>query len=516
MSAAANKSWLIFCASANWIGFAVQLVITFFMAPVLVHGFGDERYGVWSLIESILAYLTLFDLGVAASVVRYVAKFKTTGERESLNRVFSTSLAIFTAAGGLVFVSCGLIYLFAWHRLRIPTELSGEALGALVLMAINLGFGLPLGVFPAVLSGLQQYPVMTGIRTGLLVVRALAILAAVRAGWGLVGLAAITTVSSLIEGLAMVALARRFLPDLRFSPAFVDLATFRIIRGYSLDAFVVMISSRISYQTDAIVIGAFLSPQHISFFVLASRLVTLSLGMIDIMISVLTPAVSGLESLGQHESIRKILLTGTRYLVWLILPVQIGFLILGRAFFTLWLGPKYARVTYPILVILAMPLVLTASQRVTNRVFYGIGRLRWLSRAAGLEALANLLMSLALVGPMGIAGVAWGTAVPNVAFTLALAWYGCRTFDVSFARYFRWTFLVPLAIAPVPVAVWLLGAKVAAPTTWPVFFALGATGLVCYALPAFLIEFGPRSLLNVLMLAAKRLAWRPPSGAVFE
>src|ERR1700737_714662 len=86
-------------AAANWIGFAAQLVVAFFMSPILVHGLGAPRYGIWSLVESILAYLMLFDLGVAASVVRYIARFEANGDQDRLNRIFSTSLCIFAVAG---------------------------------------------------------------------------------------------------------------------------------------------------------------------------------------------------------------------------------------------------------------------------------------------------------------------------------------------------------------------------------------------------------------------------------
>src|SRR5262245_60353229 len=55
---------------ANWVGFAAQVAAAFLVSPVLVHGLGDRRYGLWSLVESVLGYLMLFDLGVAASVVR--------------------------------------------------------------------------------------------------------------------------------------------------------------------------------------------------------------------------------------------------------------------------------------------------------------------------------------------------------------------------------------------------------------------------------------------------------------
>ena len=92
-----GRRHLLTSAVANWIGFAAQIGAAFFVSPVLVHGLGDRRYGIWSLVESVLAYLMLFDLGVAASVVRYVARFEATRNQDALNRVFSASVCIFAA-----------------------------------------------------------------------------------------------------------------------------------------------------------------------------------------------------------------------------------------------------------------------------------------------------------------------------------------------------------------------------------------------------------------------------------
>ena len=61
-----SRRGLLLNAVANWSGFAAHLVVVFFLSPRLVHGLGDRRYDIWSLVESVLAYLMLFDLGVAA------------------------------------------------------------------------------------------------------------------------------------------------------------------------------------------------------------------------------------------------------------------------------------------------------------------------------------------------------------------------------------------------------------------------------------------------------------------
>src|SRR4051812_33874149 len=63
-------------AAVSFAGFVVRAVLTFALTPILIHGLGDRRYGVWSLAESALAYLSLFDLGILTALVRNAARFE--------------------------------------------------------------------------------------------------------------------------------------------------------------------------------------------------------------------------------------------------------------------------------------------------------------------------------------------------------------------------------------------------------------------------------------------------------
>src|SRR5262249_47294133 len=94
---------LLVGAVTNWLAFAATLVVGFFLTPYMVRKLGDGPFGVWAFVESILAYFTLFDLGIAACVVRFVARFHMTGDRDELNRLVSTCLALFIGLGSLLF-----------------------------------------------------------------------------------------------------------------------------------------------------------------------------------------------------------------------------------------------------------------------------------------------------------------------------------------------------------------------------------------------------------------------------
>jgi O-antigen/teichoic acid export membrane protein len=481
---------IVLNAAANWIGFAVQLIVAFFISPILVHGLGAPRYGVWSLVESVLAYLMLFDLGVAASVVRYVARFEANGDLIRLNRIFSTSVCIFAGAGLVVMVLTLALAAVGSTLTKIPFELLQEARWMLLLLGFNLAVGLPLNVFPSLLDGLGRYPAKTAIRTAGLLLRSVLFLLVLWNQGGLVALAWTITGCNILEQLGLAAACWWYLPGLRFSLSLVDRETFRLVRGYSLEAFVAMVAGRVSFQTDALVIGAFLAPQFITYFAVAGRLLEYAKNLLRAATTVLTPAVSALEARGESRAIHDVFINSTRYVLWFILPVQAGLHFLGKPFLALWMGPDYAGWSYPSLTILALPLSLLMSQSVSARVLYGLGRLRWFTIVVVGEAVANLFLSLALVRPFGIEGVAWGTTIPNIIGNLVVPVYVCGLLNVRLADYLRKSFLKPLVVVVPLAAAWGLSGAWMPPSNWLSLFLVTGIGLTSYAIVAVGTEFG--------------------------
>ncbi len=516
VSAPASERNLLTNAAASWLGFVAQVAVAFILAPILVHGLGDHRYGIWALVESVLAYLMIFDLGVGASVVRYVARFESTRDREGLNRVFNTSLCIFAVAGlAALCVALSLAFPFAdW--LNIPAELAGEARWMLILLGFNLAVGLPLNVFPAALDGLGRYPIKNLIRSIGQIIRVPIFWLLLQLGGGLIELAVAITVCNLAEHLALALATRRYIPELRFSFAAADRATFRTIRGYSLDAFLVMLAFRVSFQTNALVIGAFLAPQFITFFAIAARLVEYAKVSMRSATIVLTPAVSSLEARGEHAAIRQVFVDGTRYVLWMILPIQLGLVVFGKPFLALWIGPDHAEQSYATLLILCIPLALTIAQSVAVRILYGIGRLRGFARLVLLEAAVNLALSILLVRTYGIEGVAWGTAIPSFVVSLVVGVYVCRLMGVSVGDYWRRTFLGPVLVTGLVTGVWVAATAWVAPTSWLALLSVGTACVAAYAVPAILVEFGPRSVARGWRgMVARMLGERPvPADAV--
>jgi O-antigen/teichoic acid export membrane protein len=477
---------LAVAAAINWAAFACAMAVSFFMAPYLIHGLGDARYGVWCVVDGILAYFTLLDMGVAACLVRFVARHHAAGERDELNRIVSACLAVFLTAAGVVVLVGSALVPFVGPGLDRKLGEPGDVPAFMLLMLLNVAATLPLSVFPTLLDGLQRFGAKSALRLGFLALRVGGVIAVMETRPGLLALGIVYTVTNLLEHAVAAWLAYRYLPGLRISRRLIDRETLHRVKGYSLDSFLAMLAGRITVQTGAIVVGGFAGVVAAAHYSVAARLIDTAKGLLRAVTSTLTPTVSEREATGDLAGVREVFLGGTRWVLYLMLPVHLGILAYGRPFLARWVGPQFVDPCFPAAAILSATLTIGVAQSAASRILYGMGKLRLFARLALLEAVVNLILSLALVGPFGVEGVAVAVAGPNLLFCAATIGYAAWVLDVGAGTYLRRAWARPLLAAAVPAAVWA-GLPPADAAWGAIAFAI-ACGLGPYALAVAALE----------------------------
>src|SRR5437879_12085953 len=81
----------------NWIALVVSIGVAFFLSPFIVHRLGNVAYGIWTLVNSMIAYMGLLDLGMRGAVTRFVSRYHSQGEHLQSSR--SVSAAFWLRAG---------------------------------------------------------------------------------------------------------------------------------------------------------------------------------------------------------------------------------------------------------------------------------------------------------------------------------------------------------------------------------------------------------------------------------
>src|SRR5439155_16621994 len=105
-------------------------------------------------------------------------------------------------------------------------------------------------------------------------------------------------------------------------------------------------------------------------------------------------------------------LVSTRLTLALDVPLVCGLVVLSRSFLTVWVGADYAGAA-PLVTLLAIASLFGTSLWPASNILQGMARHRPLAIFAIGSALANLLLSIWLVHPLGVTGVALGTLIPT-------------------------------------------------------------------------------------------------------
>jgi len=204
--------------------------------------------------------------------------------------------------------------------------------------------------------------------------------------------------------------------------------------------------------SDAVVIAAFLPMQAVTFFAIAGNVSLQASGVTKSLANVMTPRVSALISMGSNR-VGEEVLGVARIATILATPIAATFLIRGESFITLWMGSEYGPVSGEVLRILAIVIWLGASRFVVVQSLTGMGRHRTLIPGFGVEAAGNLALSIALVRPFGIVGVALGTLIPSVLVNLAfIPLCLSKATGVPVSLFYRSAVLLP-TVACIPFAV---------------------------------------------------------------
>lgn len=489
---------------SNWATYLISGAISFFLSPFIVRHLGNSAYGVWVLLVSLTGYLGFLDLGIRGAVTRYIAKFHSQGAHEESSRTISSACGLFASAGLLSLVAAFLFAVFVIPHFKLPPGYYRTAQFVVLIAGANVALSLTSGVFGGLLVGLQRFELHNSIALGVMILRAIATVTALLHGYGLTSLALIQLGSTVLELTLGFVLSRRLYPEVEIAFDKFDREHVALIFSFGVFAFLLQISNYLIYYTDALVIGTFLPVGMITYFAIAGNLTIYARELVGGFSRTMTPLASKLETETGQSSLQETTLRSARYCTLLMLPIFVTFIIRGHLFISLWMGPSYADLSGHVLWILSLPWFVGASASVSAGVILGIGKHKKVVPVALAEGLSNLVMSIALAKSMGVVGVAWGTAIPNIAVSVFWwPWYIRKILGIPIRRYV-WTLWILPVVAVLPFAL----CTYAAERFWPAHNLLG-----------FFLQVGcvlPMALLGIWLVGLSREERTSYRGTIFR
>lgn len=416
---------------SNWGAFAFAAVVSFMLSPFIVHQLGDTAYGTWALVGAITGYLGLLDLGVRGAVTRYVAQMHAGSRHQDAGRITSAALNLFGVGGMLAVLIAIVLAIFVVDVFKIPQELVGATRIVLVMGGFTIGISLIGGAYGGVVTALQRFDVSSGIDVLVEALRATSVVIALKAGGGIIGLAAVQLGATSLRAMIQFWAARGIYPELRVRLREWDRSELRQIFSFSIYSIFLHVAGMITMSASTIVIGAILPVAMITGFAIAASLISYVRTFGSGIGQTLTPQASALDATGGQDAVRALPAIAARITSLVLLPMIVTLLLRGGTFIGLWMGSEYVATAGPVLVVLSIALWIVAPRNAFTPILMGIGRHRVLVLPYFAEAVVTVTLSILLIGPMGIVGVAWAGTIPAAILTmLIMPWLLKRVLDV--------------------------------------------------------------------------------------
>lgn len=412
----------------------IEGAVGLLMLPFLIGELGDRGYGMWLLVMSIVGYLGFLNFGLGSAVQRTLSQQFARNDHEGASTTLSTALVLFSFAALAGIVATVLI---AWTGRRFVGDPSdATAFGVVVLaMGLRVSLGFPSLAFVGVIFARLRHDVRSLIGIATIGVRTALIFALVRGADGIVPLALISAAVDLAGVAATIAYGRKLAPN-----CVVDLRRFQRetaagLLSYGGFAFLNWVADRLRFSVDNFVISGFLGLAHVTAFNIPVRLVTEANNLMVTLLGNLTPVFAAREASADFARLRRDFLLATELSIFLGLFMAAGLAVFGRDFIRLWVGelrPGTEGVLYAYCAMTA----LATTQTPSVGLLYALNRHRYFAMLTLVEGAMNLGLSLALVGWLGIVGVAIGTVLPMVVTKLIFQpRYVCRQVDVRVSYY---------------------------------------------------------------------------------
>ena len=133
----------------SYAGELVKILVSLIYTPIMLRLLGQSEYGLYQLVYSVVAYLSLLSLGFGSSYLRFYSRYKAQKDEDSVAKLNGMFMLIFCSIS-IICVLCGLVMIGNIRGIFGTGLTESEYATAKVLMGlliINLAMTFPNSVF---------------------------------------------------------------------------------------------------------------------------------------------------------------------------------------------------------------------------------------------------------------------------------------------------------------------------------------------------------------------------------
>jgi O-antigen/teichoic acid export membrane protein len=432
--------------------------------PLIMKRLGRESYGVWSLVQDVVGYGTLADLGLGTSTVMHLSRFEGERNAQAYSNTLQSAKRYVRWQGFLVCLALlVLVLVFPWV-FGVEDVPNTVVRWTVLICGLRVAVTLLGMTNTAILKSAGRYDWLSFQETLVSVVMMGVLILLAALGSGLVGLAMSQFIVAALSQFTFFWMAARFQDRGLLVPPTADPELENRLRNYGKSTIWSKVAGRVNAASGSVILGLLQGPTSLAFYAPAVSLITRVNAIMVLTLDFLGPVMARALGQGDQAGFRRVFFLSSRFAACLALLIASGLFLYGRDFLMAWLDDaEVVQESYPLLALLGLLLGVSIPSIPGNNLFLALGDVELLKQRGISEAIVGSILQFVLALWLGPLGVVLGTMVSTFAIrgVMQLSLVGTRL-NESAARIARDVYLRPL-LCLIPVLIAAGGLKMFVP-----------------------------------------------------
>jgi O-antigen/teichoic acid export membrane protein len=419
---------------------AANGLITILLIPIIIKSVGIENYGLWGILCGILSYFQCCDLGISFSLERFVAFHEAKSDRSAIQVIITTSftyLLLFCIVVLIIIAGFGKQIMHVLIKNDTGIDTSNLLLAAFPALAATV----LQSVYMSIPRGFQKFDLSSKIQIAGKIVFAVSLILLFAAHKSIYALIISLTIQSYFTLISYCICVKKITPGIHLFKLGISVPTFRQLLNFGLKIQVSSIAFLITQHFDKMLLSSFFGLMYAGYYEVATKIVYAVRDIPLFLMSVLTPRISELVSLGNHDSISALYqkVTGQLAIISFFLMILLYFnrtILLTALLKTT--PPQFTQYVFSIMCVACFWHVISGGATYISR---GMGCTSVEMKATLVTLLLNVTLSPLFMRFFGINGVVFGTATALIISPFVCYYIVNKLFSLKMLPFLRTTFL---------------------------------------------------------------------------
>ena len=408
-------------AILSYVSIILNTLIQLLYTPFLIRMLGQSEYGLYSLIASVIGYLTVLDLGFGNAIVVYTAKYRAQEKYEAEKKLHGMFKVIFIIIGIIAGLLGCILYLLVpsiFGNTMTSAELEKSQIMMLIL-AFNLFITFMFSIYSSIINAYEKFTfqkIMSILNT---LLKPLLMIPLLFLGFKSITMTIVITIVNLIVCFSNYIYCRSKL-NIKIKFQGFDKVLFKTIFAYSIWLFLGEIVNKVNWSADQFILGAVCSTTAVSIYAIASQLNQLFLNLSTAISNVLLPKMTKMvaKNATKEELTNEMIKVG-RIQYYIIFLMGTGLILFGKSFITWWAGSEFVDAYY-VALLLIIPLCFPLIQNLGLSIMQAMNKYRFKTISTTIMSVFNIIISYFLAKSYGPRGAAFGTALALIICNIIL------------------------------------------------------------------------------------------------